>query len=103
MASGTSPRRVSAAANDLLMQFQADILGVPVVRPSMLESTALGAASLAGLATGFWASREELDAHWRAERTFEPGMEPALRAKLREGWERALARAKEWEGETVKR
>jgi glycerol kinase len=92
-----------ATRNDLLMQFQADILGVPVVRPGMLESTALGAASLAGLATGFWASGEELDAHWHAERTFEPGMEPALRAKLREGWERALARAKEWEGETVKR
>jgi glycerol kinase len=92
-----------ATRNNLLMQFQADILGVPVVRPRMAESTALGAAALAGLATGFWASREELDAQWHAERIFEPGMDSGSRARLREGWDRALARAKEWEGETVKR
>jgi glycerol kinase len=92
-----------ATRNDLLMQFQADILGVPVVRPSMLESTALGAAALAGLAAGFWGSREELDAQWHAERVFEPAMPAAQRAALRAGWSRALARAKEWEGETVKR
>jgi glycerol kinase len=92
-----------ATRNDLLMQFQADILGVPVVRPAMLESTALGAAALAGLASGFWPDAAALDAQWRAERVFEPAMDPALRARLREGWQRALARAKEWEGETVKR
>jgi glycerol kinase len=92
-----------ATGNDLLMQFQADILGVPVVRPRMAESTALGAAALAGLATGFWPSASALDAQWRAERVFEPDMDAAVRARLREGWEHALARAKEWEGETVKR
>jgi glycerol kinase len=69
----------------------------------MLESTALGAAALAGLASGFWPDAAALDAEWRAERVFEPAMDPALRARLREGWQRALARAKEWEGETVKR
>jgi glycerol kinase len=92
-----------ATRNDLLMQFQADILGVPVVRPRMLESTAFGAAAFAGLATGFWASAAELDAQWQAERTFEPAMGEPQRSSLREGWERALARAKEWAGETVKR
>ena len=92
-----------ATRNDLLMQFQADLLGVPVVRPRMAESTALGAATLAGLATGFWASPAELDAQWHAERVFEPNLSPDLRARLRERWGRALARAKEWEGETVKR
>jgi glycerol kinase len=92
-----------ATRNDLLMQFQADILGVPVVRPRMLESTALGAAALAGLAVGFWGTREALDAQWHAERIFEPAMSADLRAQLRSRWEHALTRAKEWAGETVKR
>ncbi len=92
-----------ATRNDLLMQFQADLLGVPVVRPRMAESTALGAATLAGLATGFWSGPAELDAQWHAERVFEPHMSRELRAQLSEGWGRALSRAKEWEGETVKR
>jgi glycerol kinase len=92
-----------ATRNDLLMQFQADILGVPVVRPAMPESTALGAAALAGLASGFWLDAAALDAQWRAERVFEPAMDAATRARLRGGWQRALARAKEWDGETVKR
>lgn len=85
-----------AARNDLLMQFQADLLGVPVVRPAVTETTALGAAYLAGLAEGFWASREEIGALWRAERRFEPEMAPELRATLRARWARAVEHAKGW-------
>jgi glycerol kinase len=92
-----------ATRNNLLMQFQADILDVPVVRPQVLESTALGAAALAGLGVGWWRSASELDAQWNAERVFEPAMEPQRRAQLRAGWTRALERAKEWETPTVKR
>ena len=71
-----------ATRNNLLMQFQADILGVPVVRPKMPESTAQGAAFLAGLAVGFWRDAAEIDHHWSAERVFEPAMVPAQRAEL---------------------
>jgi glycerol kinase len=92
-----------ATRNNLLMQFQADILGVPVVRPRVLESTALGAATLAGLGVGWWRSASELDAQWNAERVFEPTMDPQRRAILCAGWSRALERAKEWETPTVKR
>ena len=65
-----------AARNDLLMQFQADVMGVPVVRPEVTETTALGAAYLAGLATGVWSATDELAQLWRAERRFEPLMRP---------------------------
>ena len=68
-----------AAANDMLMQFQADLLGVPVVRPAVTETTALGAAYLAGLAVGFWKSVDEITGQWQVDRRFEPGM-PADRA-----------------------
>ena len=85
-----------AARNDLLMQFQADLLGVPVVRPAVTETTALGAAYLAGLAQGFWSSREEIAALWRAERRFEPGMPAERRAELMARWARAVAHAKAW-------
>jgi glycerol kinase len=91
-----------ATRNNLLMQFQADILGVPVVRPRQLESTALGAAFLAGLAVGFWRDPSELAHHWRAERIFEPVMQAAVRDELRTQWGRAVARAKEWERGSVK-
>jgi glycerol kinase len=91
-----------ATRNDLLMQFQADILGVPVVRPRMLESTAQGAAFLAGLGVGFWKAAAEIDRHWSAERVFEPHMEPARRAELLAGWQRALERAKAWEARPAK-
>jgi len=91
-----------AARNDLLMQFQADILGVPVVRPRVLESTALGAATLAGAGIGLWPDEELLDRRWAAERTFEPRMPADRRAALLEGWSRALGRAKDWSGGTVK-
>jgi glycerol kinase len=85
-----------AARNDMLMQFQADLLGVPVIRPRVTETTALGAAYLAGLATGFWTSREEIAAQWQAERRFEPQMSAARRDELMARWARAVAHAKSW-------
>jgi len=85
-----------ATANDLLMQFQADILGVPVVRPKVLETTALGAAYLAGLAVGLWPSREALAARWRAERRFEPQMDRGHAQELLGQWREAVRRAKDW-------
>ncbi|NGZ85775.1 glycerol kinase GlpK [Duganella aceris] len=83
-----------AARNDLLMQFQADLLGVPVLRPQVTETTALGAAYLAGLAVGFWDSQEEIAAQWACERRFEPAMGPDQRAALLERWARAVERSK---------
>ncbi|MGH2369296.1 MAG: FGGY family carbohydrate kinase, partial [Chloroflexota bacterium] len=83
-----------AAANDFLMQFQADLLGRPVVRPAILETTALGAAHLAGLATGFWPSREALVATRTVERRFDPSMSAAERDRLRAGWKAAVERAR---------
>ncbi|MFP5205248.1 MAG: glycerol kinase GlpK [Acidobacteriota bacterium] len=85
-----------AAVNDLLMQFQADVLGVPVVRPQVTETTALGAAYLAGLATGFWPGPEELRARRGGDVRFEPHMDAKMRAELRERWQRAVGRAKSW-------
>ena len=85
-----------AAVNDLLMQFQADVLGVPVVRPRVTETTALGAAYLAGLAVGFWASPDELCARRQDDVRFEPRMDPAERAKRRALWQRAVERARHW-------
>jgi glycerol kinase len=85
-----------ATANDLLMQFQADLLGVPVVRPMTLETTALGAAYLAGLTVNLWKSREELALQWKAERRFEPRMDPSVRETLMARWRQAVARAKGW-------
>jgi len=85
-----------AACNDFLCQFQADILGIPVERPATTESTALGAAYLAGLATGFWRDERELAAHLQLGRRFEPSMDVARREELYAGWERAVERAKGW-------
>jgi glycerol kinase len=85
-----------AARNDFLMQFQADILGIPVVRPQNTETTAAGAAYLAGLATGFWSGVDEVAQSWQAERTFEPRMNQSERESLIEGWTRAVSRAREW-------
>ncbi len=86
-----------AAANDLLMQFQADLLGIPVVRPTVLETTALGAAYLAGLATGVWASREDIAKHWKVAKRFEPKMQRDEAQRRMADWQRALARAKAWQ------
>ena len=85
-----------ATANDLLMQFQADLLGVPVVRPRVTETTALGAAYLAGLGVGFWQSPAEVAANWRAERSFEPKMSrDEARARLAR-WSQAVTRSRDW-------
>jgi glycerol kinase len=86
-----------AARNDLLMQIQADVLGVPVQRPAITETTALGAAYLAGLAVGFWPDGDSLAAQWSIERTFEPRLSDEMRAALLSGWQRAIERAKAWE------
>jgi len=85
-----------AAANDLLLQFQADLLGVPVARPQVLETTALGAAYLAGLAVGLWSSRAELAAHWRIDRRFEPRMSRDEAAARLARWRAAVERARGW-------
>jgi len=85
-----------AAKNNMLMQFQADLLGVPVVRPMITETTALGAAYLAGLAVGFWQDSEELGAQWRVERAFEPGMSRDRVEGLLAGWRKAVERSKNW-------
>ena len=90
-----------AAANRWMMQFQADILGVPVEVPETLETTALGSAYLAGLATGFWDDREELKNRWRLRRRYEPQMDEEERERLYGRWKEALERAKEWAQEAV--
>ncbi|MGZ6376835.1 MAG: glycerol kinase GlpK [Ktedonobacterales bacterium] len=85
-----------AAVNDLMMRFQADLLGVPVVRPRVTETTALGAAYLAGLATGFWAGPDELRAKREGDVRFEPRMDANERAERRGRWQRAVERSKNW-------
>jgi glycerol kinase len=89
-----------ACANDMMMQFQADILQVPVVRPKVIETTALGAAYLAGLATGFWKDRAELSRSFQVDRTFEPQMSADKAAHRRSRWNQALSRARDWEDRT---
>ena len=84
-----------AVHNDFLMQFQADILGVPVLRPRVTETTALGAAYLAGLAVGYWKNAAEIDAQWQLERRIEPAMASAQAQALRAGWRRALRRTRD--------
>ncbi len=83
-----------AAVNNFLMQFQADILGKPIVRPVDVETTALGAAYLAGLATGYWTTLEEVESFWRAERRFEPAMAASERENLYSGWREAVGRCR---------
>jgi glycerol kinase len=85
-----------AAANDFLMQFQADLLGVPVLRPQVLETTALGAAYLAGLTVNLWKSREEIATHWKLERRFEPRMERAEAQEKMARWREAVSRSRNW-------
>ncbi|MBI2913822.1 MAG: glycerol kinase, partial [Chloroflexi bacterium] len=85
-----------AAANNLLLQVQADILGRDVVRPAVLETTALGAAYLAGLAVGFWKDRDEVARNWRIDRRFRPQMPEDRRQELYAGWQRAVQRAMGW-------
>ncbi|MFI4923243.1 MAG: glycerol kinase GlpK, partial [Burkholderiales bacterium] len=85
-----------ATKNELLMQFQADLLGVPVVHPRVTETTALGAAYLAGLAVGYWKNRKDIAAQWRADRMFEPKMSRDKAEQLQARWQKALGRAKGW-------
>jgi glycerol kinase len=85
-----------ASNNDLLMQMQADILGVPVVRPKVTETTALGAAYLAGLASGFWPDRDTIARQWQVDRRFEPQMNKGRREELLGEWRKAIERAKDW-------
>ncbi|HWU38924.1 MAG TPA: FGGY-family carbohydrate kinase, partial [Candidatus Acidoferrum sp.] len=85
-----------ATVNNLLMQIQADILGTPVVRPVVQETTALGAAYLAGLAVGYWTSRDEIAHNWAVERRFVPTMDGARRDSLYADWRRAVARSAGW-------
>jgi glycerol kinase len=86
-----------ACANDLLMQFQADILQVPVVRPKVIETTALGAAYLAGLAARFWKNRDDVSRAWQVDRVFEPSKSADEASHRRKRWKEALNRAADWE------
>jgi glycerol kinase len=85
-----------ASANDFLMQFQADVLGAPVLRPVFTEATALGAAYLAGLATGYWSGTDEITANWHLGRKFEPEIDDSKRKELLSGWEKAVYSAYGW-------
>ena len=86
-----------AVVNNLLMQFQADILGVPVQRPKIAETTALGAAYLAGIAVGFWSGEEEVAKQWAIDRTFEPTFSADQRESLYADWKKAVERSRGWE------
>jgi len=88
-----------ATANDLMMQFQADLLGVPVVRPRVTETTALGAAYLAGLSVGFWESTDEVAANWKVDRRFEPAMPRDESDSRMRTWSRAVERSRNWHAE----
>ena len=96
---GISQLRVDggASANNLLMQFQADILQAPVIRPKIIETTALGAAFLAGLAVGFWKDQSEIESIWQTDRVFEPTMNANEVIQRRQRWKKALERSKDWE------
>ena len=85
-----------ASVNNLLMQFQADILQTAVVRPKVVETTAVGAAYLAGLAVGFWKNAEEVQAIWQSDRVFEPSMAPTEVKRIREQWSEAVHRSQQW-------
>ena len=85
-----------AVANDFLMQFQADMMHTPVVRPTRIETTAMGAAFLAGLAVGFWKSSEELEDKFSVDREFIPQMDRDDRAKRYSGWKKAVERSRRW-------
>jgi glycerol kinase len=92
-----------ACANDMLMQFQADILQVPLARPKVIETTSLGSAYLAGLAVGFWKDRGEVSRAWQVDRTFTPQMSADQAAHRRSRWTEALSRSRDWEAQTTVR
>ena len=82
--------------NELLMQYQSDVLGVPVIRPKVAETTALGAAYAAGLAVGFWAEVEDLRANWAKDKEWTPSMDEAVREKEYKLWKKAVTRTFDW-------
>lgn len=90
-----------ACVNNFLMQFQSDLLRVQVDRPEVIETTALGAAYLAGLATGYWKNQEDIITNWSVSRSFKPHMEEAVRLKLVSGWKKALSKASNWSDEDI--
>jgi glycerol kinase len=90
-----------AAANNLLLQFQADVLGVPVRRPVVSETTALGAAYLAGLAVGYWKDTDDVVRNWALDREFTPAMPKDTRDALYGRWQKAVARSRDWEEHPV--
>ena len=83
-------------SNETFMQFQSDILGVPVMRPTVAETTALGAAYAAGLAVGFWNNTDDLVKNWGVDRTWKPKMDAKTRQKLHSGWLKAVERSFDW-------
>ncbi len=89
-------------ANDALMQFQADILGVPVVRPVVAETTALGAAYAAGLAVGFWDNLDDLRANWQEDKRWEPSMDDAERERELRLWKKAVTKSMDWIDDDVR-
>ena len=88
-----------ASANDFLLQFQADVLDMPVYRPDCIETTSLGAAYLAGLATGYWKNRSDILANWRTDKIYEPNMDSVRREALLRGWKRAVRSVLAWADE----
>ena len=88
-----------AVANNFLMQFQADIINANVLRSEIIETTALGAAYLAGLAVGFWKNKEDIKKNWKLDKEFEPNLSEELRTKYFKGWKKAVEKAKNWEEE----
>jgi glycerol kinase len=90
-----------AVVNNFLCQFQADVLDTPVIRPQVIETTAMGAAFMAGLGSGFWRSLDALASRHAIDRTFTPRMDPTIRAGRYEGWRRAVERSRHWEKESV--
>ena len=83
--------------NELMMQFQSDMLDVPVIRPKMIETTALGAAYAAGMAVGYWENFDDLVKNWGVDKTWEPDMEETQRSEYYHGWKKAIERSKGWE------
>ncbi|MBU4511402.1 glycerol kinase, partial [bacterium] len=86
-----------AVRDNFLMQFQSDILGVPVVRPQVAETTALGAAYLSGLAVGYWKDKTEIASKWKVDKEFSPNMDEKTKEKLYKGWKKAVSRSLNWE------
>ena len=88
-----------ACANNFLMQFQSDMINAPVHRPECVETTAMGAAYLAGLAVGYWKDKDEIKKNWKLDQIFQPDMEDTIRSEKLTGWQKAVKRSLGWEKE----